>query len=111
MLWKNLLRQSNKRKEKAVVLSCDELTKDLFDNDLGEKHDEMALRIWSYFKKKSVELVNVGCTVILDWGFWRLENRRSLTDFCHSQNVVKGITLRLMTKHGIKTLKNETAGY
>ena len=87
MLWKNLLRQSNKRKEKAVVLSCDELTKDLFDNDLGEKHDEMALRIWSYFKKKSVELVNVGCTVILDWGFWRLENRRSLTDFCHSQNV------------------------
>lgn len=34
-----------KEKEKAVILSCDELTKDLFDNDLGEKHDEMALRI------------------------------------------------------------------
>lgn len=49
-----------KEKEKAVILSCDELTKDLFDNDLGEKHDEMALRIWSYFKKKSVELVNIG---------------------------------------------------
>ena len=47
----------------------------------------MALRIWSYFKKKSVELVNIGCTVILDWGFWRLENRRSLTEFCRSQNV------------------------
>ena len=62
-----------KEKEKAVILSCDELTKDLFDNDLGEKHDEMALRIWRYFKKKSVELVNIGCTVILDWGFW---NRR-----------------------------------
>ena len=57
-----------KEKEKAVILSCDELTKDLFDNDLGEKHDEMALRIWNYFKKKSVELVNIGCTVILDWG-------------------------------------------
>ena len=55
-----------KEKEKAVILSCDELTKDLFDNDLGEKHDEMALRIWNYFKKKSVELVNIGCTVILD---------------------------------------------
>ena len=46
-----------KEKENAVILSCDELTKDLFDNGLGEKHDEMALRIWSYFKKKSVELV------------------------------------------------------
>ena len=74
-----------KEKENAVILSCDELTKDLFDNDLGEKHDEMALRIWNYFKRKSVELVNIGCTVILDWGFWSLENRRSLTEFCHSQ--------------------------
>lgn len=76
-----------KKKTNAVILSCDELTKALFDNDLGEKHDEMALRIWSYFKKKSVELVQIGCTVILDWGFWSLENRRSLTEFCHSQNV------------------------
>ena len=30
---------------------------------------------------------NIGCTVILDWGFWSLENRRSLTEFCRSQNV------------------------
>lgn len=74
-------------KEKAVILSCDELTKDLFDNDLGEKHDEMALRIWNYFKKKSVELVNAGCTVILDWGFWSLENRKSLTEFYNMQNI------------------------
>lgn len=87
MLWKTYYANQIKEKEKAVVLSCDELTKDLFNNDLGEKHDEMTLRIWGYFKKKTVELVNVGCTVILDWGFWRLENRRSLTDFCHSQNV------------------------
>lgn len=76
-----------KEKEKAIILSCDELTKDLFDNDLGNKHDEMTLRIWSYFKKKSVELVKVGCTVILDWGFWSVENRRSLTEFCRSHNV------------------------
>ncbi len=76
-----------KEKEKAVVLSCDELTKELFDNDLGEKHDEMALRIWAYFKKKSVELVSLGCNVILDWGFWSAENRRSLTGFYRAQNI------------------------
>ena len=76
-----------KEKEKAVILSCDELTKALFDNDLGEKHDEMALRIWNYFKKKSVELVKIGCTVILDWGFWSLESRKSLTEFYHIQNI------------------------
>ena len=76
-----------KEKENAVILSCDELTKDLFDNDLGEKHDEMAKRIWSYFRKKSVELVNAGCTVILDWGFWCRDDRKSLTDFCNSHNI------------------------
>lgn len=76
-----------KGKEKAVILSCDELTNALFDNDLGEKHDEITSRIRKYFEKKSAELVNAGCTVILDWGFWSLESRKSLTEFCNSQNV------------------------
>ena len=76
-----------KEKENAVILSCDELTKDLFDNDLGDKHDEMALRIWAYFRKKSVELVNAGCVVILDWGFWSRENRKSLSEFYREQNI------------------------
>jgi len=76
-----------KEKENAIILSCDELTKDLFDNDLGDKHDEMAVKIWSYFKKKAVELVKAGCSVILDWGFWSCENRRSLTEFCRMQGV------------------------
>ncbi len=76
-----------KEKEKSVILSCDELTKDLFDNDLGERHDEMALRIWGYFKKKSVELVKAGCTVILDWGFWSRENRKTLSEFYREQGI------------------------
>lgn len=76
-----------KEKENAVVLSLDEVTKELFDNDLGEKHDEMTRRICNYFKKKSAELVNVGCTVILDWGFWRVKDRKSLAEFCRTQNI------------------------
>lgn len=76
-----------KEKENAVILSCDELTMDLFDNDLGEKHDEMALRIWAYFKKKSVELVKAGCTVILDWGFWSRANRESLQEYYRVQEI------------------------
>ena len=77
-----------KEKENAVILSCDELTKDLFDNDLGEKHDEMSVRMWNYFKKKSAELVKIGCTVILDWGFWRIDDRKNLTEFCCSENIL-----------------------
>lgn len=71
----------------AVILSCDELTKDLFDNDLGDRHDEMALRIWAYFRKKSVELVRAGCTVILDWGFWTAENRENLRQYYREQDI------------------------
>ena len=76
-----------KEKEKAVVLSCDELTKELFDNNLGEEHDEMTLKICSYFKKKAVDLINVDCNVILDWGFWKSADRKSLTEFCRSRNI------------------------
>ena len=79
--------QKLKREEKAVMLSCDELTMDLFDNDLGDRHDEMALRIWAYFQKKSLELVEAGCTVILDWGFWRKAHREALTAYYCSHNV------------------------
>ena len=76
-----------KDKEKAVILSCDELTKELFDNDLGDCHDEMALRIWNYFKKKSVELIKADCTVILDWGFWKKEHRKNLTEFYQAREI------------------------
>ena len=76
-----------KEKENAVLLSCDELTKYLFDNKLRANYDEMFLRIHNYFEKKAIELVNIGCTVIFDQGFWSSENRRRLTDFCRSQNI------------------------
>lgn len=77
-----------KKKENAVILSCDELTEALFDNDLGNRHDEMALRIWAYFQNKSVELVAAECNVILDWGFWSRESRKSLTEFYKARNIV-----------------------
>ena len=76
-----------KEKENAVILSCDELTKDLFDNNLGDKHDEMSAKIWHYLKKKSIDLVQAGCNVILDWGFWTAENRNNLREFYQGQNI------------------------
>lgn len=71
----------------AIILSCDELTYALFDNDLGDRHDEMSARIWAYFKTKASELVRAGCTVILDWGFWRKADRLSLTEYFSAQDI------------------------
>lgn len=73
--------------ENAVILSCDELTNDLFDNNLGDRHDEMSRRIWSYFYKKSAELVGIGCNVILDWGFWKRIDRENLLNFCKQHDI------------------------
>ena len=76
-----------KVKEKAVILSCDEITACLFNNALVEKHDEITAKIQEYLKKKSVELVNAGCNVILDWGFWSAESRKDLSEYYHSKNI------------------------
>ena len=65
-----------KEKENAVILSCDELTKILFDNNLGDKHDEMSKRIWEYLLTKAVDIVKTDTNVILDWGFWVGEDRK-----------------------------------
>ena len=60
--YANNLKQQNT----AVILSCDELTKVLFDNNLGDKHDEMSKRIWEYLLKKTEDVINADCNVILD---------------------------------------------
>lgn len=76
-----------KQKENAVILSCDELTKELFDNNLGDKHDEISAKIQKYLIKKSIELVTIGCNVILDWGFWTKEERERTTSYYKNINI------------------------
>ena len=67
-----------KEQEHAVILSTDEVTYDLTNNQQGEGYDEFARRVNLYLRKKAVEIVNAGCTVILDWGFWTKENRKEI---------------------------------
>ena len=43
--------------------------------------------IWNYFMKKSVELVKIGCNVILDWGFWTSDQRRYITEYYKSHGI------------------------
>lgn len=70
------------RKEiNAVVLSCDELTSDLFDNNLGELHDAMMVRVHKYLHKKAAEIALAGCPVILEWGFWSRASRVAATAY------------------------------
>lgn len=74
-------------RENAVVLSCDEICFALFDGKLGERHDEITLRIRNYFYKKSLEILRAGTSVILEWGFWSKADRKVARDFFESQGI------------------------
>ncbi|HHV32943.1 MAG: ATP-binding protein [Ruminococcaceae bacterium] len=63
---------------RAVVLSCDELMLDLFDDSLGEKHDEILQRTKVYLYRLAEQIIRTGSNVILDFGFWSRAERQSL---------------------------------
>ncbi len=70
-----------KEKEDAVILSADEATFDLIENEQGDFYNIFAQRVNGYLKKKAVEIVKAGATVILDWGFWTRTERKETSDY------------------------------
>lgn len=78
-----------KVKRKAVIMSCDEIMTDMFDKQLGDKHEEILSKVMNYTNKKSVEIIKAGTSVIIEYGLWSKEDRKETRDF--------------FNKHGIET--------
>lgn len=76
-----------KEKENAVILSTDEVTYDLINNMQGEFYNVFASRVNKYLMKKTVEIVNAGANVILDFGFWTKEWRKETSEYFKLQNI------------------------
>ena len=76
-----------KKKEKAVILSSDELMLSLFDPLLGDRHDELARRANAYLLNLAVRLVKADVNVILDWGFWTKAGRKETESFFSQQGI------------------------
>lgn len=76
-----------KLENKAVILSVDELTLALFENQAGEKLDFYVEKLKDYFLKKSLDIVEAGADVILDWGFWTKKERDYAREFYDSRNI------------------------
>lgn len=74
-------------KNNAVILSVDEITLALFDQNIGEKHDTYVEKLEKYLFDKSVEIIETGINVILDWGFWTKEERTYAREFYRSRNI------------------------
>ena len=72
---------------KAVLLSIDEITLALFGRDAGENHDMYVERTEKYLFEKSVEIIESGINVVLDWGFWTKAERDFAKEFYHSRGI------------------------
>ena len=68
------------KEENTVLLSCDELMLKLFPEDIGSDYDMYSMRAREYLHDLSEQFVQNGTNVILDWGFWKSENRKAVTE-------------------------------
>ena len=64
-----------RKENKAVILSIDEIILALFGQDAGEKHNDYVAKTREYLYQKSLEIIESGIDVVLDWGFWTKEER------------------------------------
>ena len=72
----------------AILLSVDEIMLSLFDQCCGRKlHMEYERRIKNYLFDKSLEIIEKGFHVVLDWGFWTKKERDSVKEFYKSRNI------------------------
>ena len=71
----------------AVILSCDDLSLSLFPEGLGERHDEMMLRVHAYLHERAADIARAGTDVILEWGFWKRETRRETQEYYASRGI------------------------
>lgn len=71
----------------AVILSVDEIMLSLFGQHLGDDHDRIAALTRDYLYRKSLEILNSGIPVILDWGFWTKADRTAARIFYETHGI------------------------
>lgn len=84
---KTFYAQKLKEKYNAVILSTDEATFDLINNEQGEFYNIFAARMNNYLKKKAAEITSAGTNVILDWGFWTKKDRMDISAYFKDKNI------------------------
>ena len=80
---------SKKLKEEvnAVILSPDEATYDLINNEQGEFYNIFCERLLKYMNKKCIEIVNSCANVIYGIGLWSKEERQKVKQYFEENNI------------------------
>lgn len=76
-----------RNEKRAVVLSIDEITLALFRNEAGDMLDEYVERTRAYLYEKSLEIIETGIDVVLDWGFWTAQERKFAREYYGSRGI------------------------
>ncbi len=76
-----------KEEKNGVILSTDEATFDLINNEQGEFYNVFFLCFNNYLMKKAAERSIAGADVMLDWGFWARADRKNISEYLGKQNV------------------------
>ena len=76
-----------KSEQNAVILSCDEIMLELFDEQLGERHEYILTKVKKYLIKLSEQIIASGTNVILDWGFWTVSERDSVRRYYSERGI------------------------
>lgn len=109
-----------KAQKNAVLLSVDEMILAIIGHHCGDTHDEYVKRSKGYLFNKSLELIEAGVNVILDWGFWTKEERNNARKFYSDRNKECEIHYidideekweTLINKRNRSVLAKETSGY
>lgn len=76
-----------RKQNNAVLLSIDEIMLAMFGQYVGEMHDEYVARTEKYLFGKSLEIIESGINVVLDWGVWTRSERAEARDFYKSRGI------------------------
>lgn len=76
-----------RKSRNAVLLSIDEIMLAMFGQYVGEMHDEYVARTEKYLLGKSLEIIDSGINVVLDWGVWTKAERAEARKFYRSRGI------------------------
>ena len=81
--YSNIIRKSLN----AVIISPDEATYELINNDQGEFYNIFSERLNKYLTKKVGEIVKAGANVIFERGLWKRKEREQIVKYYRDNGV------------------------
>lgn len=77
-----------KNEYNAVILSCDELMLELFEEQLGDQHNIILQKAQNYLFQLAEQIVLTNTNVILDFGFWTRADRQRVKLYFTNKGII-----------------------